>query len=189
VTKLEDLELIKLIPQNAQDTYVISSANMLDKEYKKIINLMKTVLVNNNIEEIEDEKIIDSLAKESHVDFYDETLDIDVKKQLVKNSLYLHQIKGTKRAIELIINDVFGTGEVLEWHEYGGNKFYFKVRTENNLVKQEEIDRFKKAIETVKNVRSHLEKIEIDIRTEINERYFATIIKSQVVTFSEEAVQ
>lgn len=188
MTKLEDLELIELIPQNTRDTYICAAAKMLDTEYKKIIDLMKTILINSDIDKIQNEKIIDALAKESHVDFYDETLDIEIKKQLVKNSLYLHQIKGTKRAVELLIEDIFGTGEVLEWHEYGGQKFYFKVRTENNLVTQEEIDKFKKAIDSVKNVRSHLEKIEIDIKAEVNQLYFITVIKSQVMTLKEEVI-
>ena len=143
----------------------------------------------SNIDKINNEHILDALALEAHVDFYDQTLNIDVKRNLVKNSLYLHQKKGTKSAVESLVKTVFGDGEVIEWYEYGGKPYYFKVVTENSALVTNEIEYFMNVINTVKNERSKLEKIEIHYKIENNMKYGCAITEAEKVRMETEVWQ
>ncbi len=59
-----------------------------------------------------------------HVDFYDSSLSLEVKKQMVKNSLKWHRIKGTSAAVSDVVKTVFGRSWIEEWFEYSGKTIY-----------------------------------------------------------------
>ena len=44
----------------------------------------------------------------------------------------MHKILGTKKAVEMVVNDYFENGEVREWYEYGGDPYHFRVVSENS---------------------------------------------------------
>ena len=108
-----------------------------------------------------DDKILDELAWQFHVDFYSVDFPIHVKRNLIKNAKKIHKLKGTPAAVENLLSSIFGNATLKEWFEYDGEPFMFKVRieVENNI--NSLLDKFEKSINTVKNTRSHLEKIEL----------------------------
>lgn len=186
--KLNQVSLLDILPSNlTKDKSIIAAAKSIDKECIKILNEIDKKLILSNIDNINEDKIIDALALESHVDFYNQNLSLDIKKNIVKNSLYLHRIKGTKTAVENLVNTVFGDGKVVEWFEYGGEPFYFKVITENSALATTEIENFISAIETVKNARSKLEKIEIHYKMEKEIKYGCIISDAEKITIEMEA--
>lgn len=67
---------------------------------------------------------------------------------------------GTPAAVEELVAIVFGEGEVSEWFEYGGEPYWFKIRT-NALLTEDMTTYFSEMIRRVKNTRSHIEAIEI----------------------------
>jgi phage tail P2-like protein len=104
---------------------------------------------------------LDLVAWEEHVDFYDPSLPIDRKQYLVDNAMKFHKKKGTPAAVEDLISTVFEDGEVVEWFEYGGTPYTFKVLTNNVAVTNEKAADFIRALDSIKNLRSRLEKVEI----------------------------
>jgi phage tail P2-like protein len=109
--------------------------------------------------------LLDTIASEKHVDFYDASLDIDTKRELINKALFFHRQKGTKGAVEELVQTVFGDGQVIEWFEYNGEPFHFKVRTNNSSATNEKALQFIRAIDSVKRKSAKLEKVEI-IQTE-----------------------
>ena len=87
----------------------------------------------------------------------------------------MHIRKGTPAAVEDLIAAVFGEGKVVEWFEYGGEPYHFKVVTNDYALANERSEEFIKALNTVKNARSWLEKIEVTQVEEMN-AYFAGIL-------------
>lgn len=118
------------------------------------------------------EEIIDLLAKELRTQYYRDSMDIEVKRVLVRSTLIWYMTAGTPAAVEELVSVVFGEGEVKEWFDYGGDPYYFKIRT--NAALTPDIDAyFSDMIRRVKNTRSHLEAIEI--HREIEQPYYAGV--------------
>ncbi|PAQ15079.1 phage tail protein I [Bacillaceae bacterium SAOS 7] len=107
------------------------------------------------------EHLLDIIATEEHVDFYDPSLTVDQKRQLIENSFFFHKRKGTPAAVEELIQIVFGEGKVVEWFEYEGQPGYFKVVTTNRAVTNELAEQFIRALDSVKRKSAWLEKVEI----------------------------
>ena len=103
---------------------------------------------------------IDALAIQFHVDFYDTGLSLDKRRALVKNSIRWHMRKGTKGAVQELVQTVFESGVVSEWFEYSGEPYRFKIDLLTAPeITQENLDLIVKVVNTVKNVRSWLDSL------------------------------
>jgi P2-related tail formation protein len=86
---------------------------------------------------------------------------------LLKESIYWHQKKGTKWLIEHALSELFERVELVEWFDYGGNPYFFKVIVSSSL---NDPDLFRKVLAVVyelKNVRSWLEEFIIAKTSEL----------------------
>lgn len=140
---------IKNLPEVRSISYAVSNMN------KKLINFSKKIALYNSIDTL-DECILDILAVELRTQYYDESLDIKVKRKLIKNTLGWYMKAGTPSAVEELVEAVFGTGEVEEWFDFGGDPYTFRVTT-NAELNPEGIEKFFKMINKVKNTRSHMD--------------------------------
>ena len=73
------------------------------------------------------EDLIDCLAVQLHVDEYDNTATLSVKRQQVKESLLLHRLKGTKYAVQKAVSTVYQSAKVEEWPAYSGEPYHFRI--------------------------------------------------------------
>ena len=121
-------------------------------------------------------KVLDLLARELRTQYYSDGLEIETKRSLVRNTLIWYMTAGTPAAVEELVTIVFGEGEVSEWFEYGGEPYWFKVKT-NALLTEDMTTYFSEMIRRVKNTRSHIEAIEIH-RT-INQTIYAAAAAAQ----------
>lgn len=134
----------------------------LDKQFKQISEEFKLVLIYCRVNDL-DEVALDELAWQMHVDFYKHSLSLDKKKELIKNSLRWHKIKGTPAAVEEVISTIFGRSKIEEWFEYGGEPFFFRVNVDASKqgASKEDLDMLENLINEYKNKRSWLEVINI----------------------------
>lgn len=58
--------------------------------------------------------LVDYLAEQMHVDEYDSTAALDVRRQQVKESFLLHKFKGTKWAVQRAVATVYQSAVVQE---------------------------------------------------------------------------
>lgn len=109
-----------------------------------------------------EEAVVDELAWQYHVDFYESTLSISKKRALVKRAIAQHRYKGTTAAVEEVCSDIFKNAVVREWYDYdGGEAYHFRVRVAQESVPDEStIASLTKAIKACKNTRSWLDNIE-----------------------------
>lgn len=73
------------------------------------------------------EELLDILAYDFKVDWWDADFTLEEKRRTLKDSWRVHRMLGTKAAVELAVSDAFGDGKVSEWFEYGGAPYHFKV--------------------------------------------------------------
>lgn len=158
--ELQSTSLLDILPENLlADAQIYAAARALDDELQKVTVAIRDALILPRIDELSEE-VIDILTWQWSVDFYDELKSLAEKRNAVKQSIAMHRIKGTRRAVELALHMVYTSGEVSEWFEYGGRPYYFRVRfIEPDSIRTEDVDRVIRIINAVKNTRSWLESI------------------------------
>jgi phage tail P2-like protein len=109
-----------------QDPKMVALANAMAAQLLEASGLIDDVLIYARIDELP-EDLVDILAYDMHVDWYDYSYPLDVKRDLLKTSVRVHRKKGTKYAVEKALGGLYKDSEVEEWFEYGGEPFHFRV--------------------------------------------------------------
>jgi len=73
------------------------------------------------------EALLDILAYDFRVDWWDPNYSIEEKRQTLKDSWGVHRKLGTKAAVVRAISAIFKDTELIEWFEYGGPPYQFKL--------------------------------------------------------------
>ena len=169
--ELQHTSLLDILPQNLlRDEQIKAAAQALDAELQKITEATKEALLLPRLDELP-ETVIDLLAWQWHVDFYEPVgMDVETKRRLIKTSIAWHRIKGTPTGVEQVVSATFDTSYVKEWFEYGGKPYHFKVVTEDVTTDQNVLARMRRAIEAAKNARSWLETIEFILHLQDTEK-------------------
>ncbi|BFH15905.1 phage tail protein I [Paenibacillus melissococcoides] len=173
------IRLIDLIPPNLrEDENVRAAAEAIDSELHAVTELMPNVAILHHIDTL-DEEWVDELAWQFHVDFYDSSLPLEQKRELVKNSLAWHRRKGTPSAVAELITTIFGSGQVSEWYEYGGQPGYFRVTTSDPSATNERAQEFYRAVESVKRLSAKLEQVILESTEKLQLYHGSAILVSE----------
>lgn len=106
-------------PSISYDRQVQSGCTAFDYQMWEIIDDTPQVIMIPNILALTDEKLVDILAWQFHVDFYDPTRDLEFKKNLVQKSITWHMRKGTVDLVQEVLDTYWKDGAtVTEWYEY-----------------------------------------------------------------------
>lgn len=182
---LNNVDLLSLQPSfMREDTTTKGLCAALQPQFIKLADEVKACLIYCRINELDD-KVLDELAWQMHVDFYDANADIEQKRELIKKSLIIHRTKGTPYAVETLISALFGDGYVEEWFEYGGDPYTFRVITNNVAVTNDKAQEFIKALNSVKNARSWLDKVVLLLAEDLNLYYGFAVHTGDVVVIKE----
>lgn len=164
--KLYEGELLDMLPsqmatqiQQQCISYALKKGIQL---VTKRADMTRTVAVIDSLPE----HILDVLAVEMRTPYYREEMEIETKRRIIKRTMMWHLTAGTPGAVEELVAAVFGEGEVKEWFEYGGKPYRFKIVT-NALLTEDMNAFFSDMIQIVKNIRSHIEVIEIHRTVEL----------------------
>ena len=96
---LHDLSLQDILPSSIRDDYqVYAAAKALDPELQGVSRDIREALILSRIDELP-EAVIDLLAWQWHVDFYELARTLEMKRKAVKGSIRWHRKKGTVWAI------------------------------------------------------------------------------------------
>ncbi len=162
-----DGEIADIMPGNlTRDPAVKAISYALQKGTQLLCQYSQLCHVYCSIETMPD-KILDLMAQELRTQYYKDSLDINTKRALVRNTLIWYMTAGTPAAVEELIAVVFGEGRVVEWFEYDAKPYWFKVQT-NALLTEDKIAYFPRMLWKVKNTRSHIHMIEVHRNVELN---------------------
>lgn len=158
---MKSVSLLDIIPSNIKDDPSVAAAALaIDAELKGITDEIQKLSIFSRSDEWTEEET-DELAWQFHVDFYNPSLPIEQKRELVKNSIAWHRRKGTPSAVEELVSTLFGSGKVEEWWEYNGQPYHFRVLTDNPAVNNERAQEFIRAIQSVKRLTAKLDEVVI----------------------------
>ena len=135
----------------------LAVANALSARPSEIEQLM----IYARIDELP-EALLDVLAYDFKVDWWDADYTLEEKRQTLKDSWNVHRTLGTKAAVERAISAIYKDTQVSEWFEYGGLPYHFKLLVESTY---EHVDSVKHRrvlgrVDYYKNLRSKLDCVE-----------------------------
>ncbi len=172
---LKTVSLLDLLPYNLRsDATVSAAAQVIESELQQLMELTQYLTHFNRWDNLTGEET-DEYAWQYHVDFYDSSLPLEQRRELVRNSYQWHRRKGTPSAVEELVATVFGSGKVEEWWGYGGDPYHFRVVTSDPDATTERAQQFVAAVNSVKNIRSRLEAIQITTEA-VMDLYFGGIV-------------
>lgn len=154
---LYDYQTYSALPPEMKTPEGKASCYAFDRQKKKFLERLERVYIYADIEKVSDDKL-DFLAVENRVLFYNTGLAPDVKRTLIKNSIYWYMKLGTSQAMTEMIDIVFGNENtsVEEWYTYAGEPFHFRVAV-GTEVTQTSISEFLRYLKTIKNARSRFD--------------------------------
>lgn len=178
---LENISLAQIAPPSIKyDKNVSAIIEALDPELKLITNETQQVFILSRIDEL-DEKVLDLLAWQFHVDFYDLANDLQAKRRQVKDSILWHMKKGTAWAIVKALDMIGVDAEFINWYEFGGSPYTFRIKATirhdyyKYADKENLLENIIRAINEAKAARSLLDKLDAYIIEKANSRLYAGI--------------
>ena len=122
------------------------------------------VRIISNIDRL-DETVLDILARDFKVDWWDADYSLEEKRRTLKDSWRVHKVLGTKAAVETALRAIYPKAQVQEWFEYGGEPYRFKLDIDltGELSDAARPWRVLERVNYYKSLRSHLDSIEFTI--------------------------
>lgn len=119
-----------------------------------------------NLEKQSDD-VLDHLAWQFHVDFYDAKFERQKKIAVIRNAYQSHKYKGTPYALDLVFDSLGLDGHITEWFEDDENPYTFKanINVFDVGINEDTYRMFERLIRHYKNVRSWLEEIIINLNS------------------------
>lgn len=156
----DEYKVAEHLPSSIDAEPITSLAQVTDVELGKINTDL--LLIYPAIDSL-NEQLIDYLAVQMHVNEYDDTENLDVKRQQVKQSFLLHRLKGTKYAVQKAVSTVYQSAKVEEWPEYSGEPYHFRVTGITAPMNETKtINKLVRLINAYKNTRSWLDYVQFN---------------------------
>ena len=114
-----------------------------------------------------DEKTLDYFAVEQRAMYYSQTLPIEKKREIIKNTLNWYTKAGTPAAVAEMVDVVLGGGKVVEWFDFDEPPYTpgtFDIVT-SALMTEDIMEQLVGLVQKVKNVRSHVRRVIIERET------------------------
>ena len=159
------VDFADFLPQSLKkDPKIRALAAAVTEQLLSVSGNIEKVLIYSRFDELP-EDLIDILAYDLHVDWYDYSFPLKAKRELVKNSVKVHKKMGTKYAVETALGGVYPQSEVEEWFQYNGNPHHFRVVcdvTENEI--QASYQAIVDAVKMYKRLSAHLDDVTFQCR-------------------------
>ncbi len=164
-------DLLRTLPQVLKnDDMFCAFAAVAAKQLRGTVGNVDCATIYARIDALP-EGLLDILAYDFKVDWWDYNYTIEQKRQTLKDSFLVHKHLGTKFAVRTAISAIYPNSTVEEWFEWGGEPYTFRLLINaSNVVA--DIDRHFRVLELAnyyKNLRSHLSSIDYVVEAEPEE--------------------
>jgi len=155
-----NVDFTRALPQPLKnDESILALGRAIAGELQQNIQLARLTIIYPRIDEL-DEATLDILARDLHVDWYNDAYPIAAKRAVIKSSVQIHKRLGTKYAVVKALGDLFPNTEVQEWFEYGGTHHHFRIILDlTNAKAPADISQIISAAKFYKRLSAHLEEI------------------------------
>ncbi|MBU5438281.1 phage tail protein I [Tissierella sp. MSJ-40] len=154
------IDLTRMLPPSLKnDEDMLALARVIGDELQKTSRMAQLNIIYARIDEL-DEAVLDILAYDLHVDWYDYSYPIEAKRALIKDSVKVHKRLGTKFAVETALGNLHPNSRIEEWFQYGGEPFSFRVilDTTRSRIGAGYFE-IKKAVDSYKRLSAHMDDV------------------------------
>lgn len=104
-----------------------------------------------------DEQLLDILAYDFKVDWWDADYSQEEKRRTLADSWRVHKLLGTKTAVELGLRAIYPHTKVLRWWEYGGEPYHYRLDIDitNDSIDSDKQRRVLRLLEFYRSLRDH----------------------------------
>ena len=174
--------LIDIWPEKDPEIQALSYA--LQQQFKKLKTYADKTQCYSDVDDL-DEEILDYFAVEMRSMYYEQNLEIEKKREIVKNTLKWYTYAGVPATAAEMVGVVFGSGKIVEWFNYDEPPFTpgtFDIITSARLT-PDIIEQLNAMIRKAKNVRSHIRKVTIvrDVHSAMHLAAFQTAVQECTV--------
>lgn len=159
---LFDVKLTDVFPDKSVETECLSYAvYMIMQQIRKYT---ERLFIYGNIDNLPGD-ILDYLAKDRNLPYYDSEFTLEKKRNLIKNSYEWYMKAGTVEGIEELIQILFETGNVMEWFDFSDEekeKGLFDININSENITADALQRFTNILKNAKNVSRHLRKVNVN---------------------------
>lgn len=148
--------LFTLPPALKGDESTEALAEATAEALEKRLEELERLRIVPNIDGLEEE-LLEILARDFKVDWWDPSYTLEEKRRTVKGSWRVHKTLGTKAAVETAISAIYPHTKVLEWWQYGGEPYHFRldINITNDHIDSEKQRRVLERLNYYKSLRSH----------------------------------
>lgn len=154
--------LLRTLPTVLQgDESMAALASSIADVLADRVDEIRSLRIYSRIDELPEE-LLDILAKDFKVDWWDGDYSLDEKRQTLKGSWRVHRTLGTKAAVLSAICSIYPDTKVLEWWEYDGQPYHFRLLIDSTYehVDPEKHQRVMEKVDYYKPLRSVLDETE-----------------------------
>ena len=168
-----------------KDPKMIALANSIANVLERRLDEIDLGQIYTRIDQLP-EDLLDILARDFAVDWYDRSYTLGEKRKTIKGSFYVHRHRGTKAAVEKAISAIYSNPKVLEWFDYDGSPYHFKLRITVDFaaINEEKHQQVLQKIICYKNLRSQLDGIIYNTKTEPKACHIAAARCSAAMTLT-----
>ena len=156
-------ELIDLLPANMKyDPDVRAISYALKRGKDKLLQYCERIKLLSNIDSLPEE-LLDLIALELNSHYYDQTLSLEQKRNIVRATLGWYMQAGTVAVVEEMMQIIFGNGGTVEWYDFEdgpGKPGTFDIYTDATLT-PDLMERMTEILKRVKKASAHLRRLDI----------------------------
>lgn len=111
-----------------------------------------------------DEKLLDILAVDFKLDWWDADFPVEEKRRLLKGCWKVHRLQGTKAGLEKAVSAIYPNSAVQEWFQYNGEPHHFRIQLgeATHAITGDSMKKFQRAMEVMKRLSSHMDEVQAD---------------------------
>lgn len=153
--------LASLPPVLANDENMTALAKTIAQVLAARVDEINGLAIYSRIDELP-EALLDILAHDFKVDWWDSDYTLEEKRATLKSSWLVHRRLGTPAAVEAAISAIYPDTKVQEWWQYGGEPYHFRLLLDATYenVDPEKHQRVLEKVSYYKNLRSVLDELE-----------------------------
>jgi phage tail P2-like protein len=123
---IKDGELLDLLPSQYKNTDAICLSYALKKAVERVLQYEKDSMVLNFIDQLP-EYILDVLAVEWNIPWYDSTYTLKQKRRIIAKSDVVKCYMGSAYSIRMQLDTVYPGSDFEEWFDYNGTPGHFRI--------------------------------------------------------------
>lgn len=182
--KISVENLMRIFPTVLSNSKKMTAiAKAVAKQLVKNCEFASLITIYSRIDELP-EGLLDILAKDFKVDWWDPNYTLEEKRATLKSSWQVHRTLGTIGAIETAMSAIYPGTEVSEWFDYNGEPYHFKLII-GEAANEEKHERVLERLKYYKNARSMLDIIDYFDNAQVDIGIVCAITEHEVIDGAE----